>query len=54
MARALAFRLAALVLLLVLVGLGVLAYRQLSGATDQDPGIGAAAAVTGAPRAAGT
>lgn len=41
------FRLVALLLLALLVAGGVQAYRVLSGATAQDPGIGAAAQVPG-------
>jgi len=38
------FRLVVVLLLAVLLALGVLAYRQLSGATAQDPGVSAAGA----------
>ena len=45
------FRLVALLLLALLVLGAVQAFRVLSGATAQDPGIGAAPAGTGAPPA---
>ena len=41
------FRLVALLLLALLVAGGVQAYRVLSGATAQDPGIGAAGRASG-------
>ena len=47
---ALPFRLAALVLAVLAVLLLVLAYRVLSGATAQDPGVGAAGSVAPAVR----
>ena len=46
------FRLVTWLLLAVLVGLGVLAYRQLSGAAAEDPGVSAAALMTARQAAA--
>jgi hypothetical protein len=44
------FRLLALLLLALLVAAGVQAFRALSGATAQDPGIGAAGVSTASDR----
>ena len=43
------FRLVALALLAVLVLLAVLLFQRLTGATAQDPGVGALSALTAAP-----
>lgn len=46
------FRLLLLLLLAVLVVLGFRLYQEISGATDQDPGVGAAPARLAVPAAA--